>query len=122
MAYFGELNQNIKIFRNDRIDFSYIEQSIREKLLKGIIISPGPKTPKDCGNSGEIIRRFAGQIPILGICLGHQIIAYEYGGEVVKGKRPMHGKVSPIQNNGKGFLINCLLLFLLPDTTLLLKK
>ena len=79
---------------------------IRQMKPEGIIISPGPKTPKDVGISAEVIRKFAGEIPILGVCLGHQTIGYVAGATVKKGTRPMHGKLSPL-TQGRGFFGDC---------------
>lgn len=90
ILYFKELGCQIEIKRNDEITID----EIRCKNYAGIIISPGPKSPKDAGISLDIIREFYREIPILGICLGHQAIAHAFGGLVVKGKVPMHGKVS----------------------------
>ncbi len=98
VRYVQELGENIKIFRNDKVDINLI----RESNPEGIIISPGPGTPKNAGICSEIIHEFKGKIPILGICLGHQIIAHEFGGKVIKGKEPVHGKVHFINNDGKG--------------------
>ncbi len=75
---------------------------VQQGEVQGIIISPGPKNPMDCGNSGKIVRQFAGKVPILGVCLGHQIIGFEFRAKIQKGKLPMHGKVESIINNGKG--------------------
>ena len=69
--------------------------------LDGIILSPGPKSPRDCGQCLEVLEQMAGLVPILGVCLGHQIIGYAWKAQVVKGKRPMHGKVTPIQTSQK---------------------
>lgn len=100
--YFKELGEEIKLIRNDKITTSLI----KELEPEGIIISPGPKDPKDTGNLLEIIEEFKGEIPILGICLGHQSIAYAYGAKIVKGKVPVHGKVSLINHNNKGVFTN----------------
>ncbi|AWZ48122.1 aminodeoxychorismate/anthranilate synthase component II [Clostridiaceae bacterium 14S0207] len=100
--YFKELGEEIKLIRNDKIT-TYL---IKELDPEGIIISPGPKDPKDTGNLLEIIEEFKGKIPILGICLGHQSIAYAYGAKIVKGKIPVHGKVSLINHNNKGIFEN----------------
>ncbi len=98
VRYFEELNQKVCIYRNDKITIEEI------KYLKpeGIIISPGPKSPKEAGISLQIIEAFKGEIPILGICLGHQVIAQYFGGDIVKGIAPMHGKISEVFHNGKG--------------------
>ncbi|GAA0782860.1 anthranilate synthase component II [Hathewaya limosa] len=100
--YFKELGEEIKLIRNDKITTSLI----KELEPEGIIISPGPKDPKDTGNLLEIIEEFKGEIPILGICLGHQSIAYAYGAKIVKGKVPVHGKVSLITHNNEGVFTN----------------
>ncbi len=92
--YHGELI----VFRNDEITLDQAE------TLKPdyIVISPGPCTPREAGISVELIKRFAGRVPILGVCLGHQSIAYAFGGEIVRAKRLMHGKASSIYHDGKG--------------------
>lgn len=102
IRYFEELNEEVIIYRNDKITLSEIE----EMDLEGIIISPGPKSPKESGLSLEVINRFKGQIPILGICLGHQCIGYYFGGEIIKGNEPIHGKVSYITHNNNEIFKN----------------
>ena len=92
VQYLGELGERLLVKRNDKISMRQIGQ-LRPSA---IVISPGPGTPKDAGISNEAIRTFAGQIPILGVCLGHQCIGEVFGGEVVRAKRPMHGKTSRI--------------------------
>ncbi|SCP97070.1 anthranilate synthase component II [Anaerobium acetethylicum] len=94
---FKELGQDIRIFRNDCLTLDDI-RSMSD--LEGIIISPGPKSPTDSGLSGTIVREFFGIIPILGVCLGHQVIGHVSGALIEKGFRPMHGKVSRIYNSG----------------------
>ena len=97
-AYFEEAGHEILVVENDGITTG----QIRQMKPEGIIISPGPKTPKDAGISAEVIRKFAGEIPILGVCLGHQTIGYVAGATVKKGTRPMHGKLSPLTHSGEG--------------------
>jgi len=97
VQYFGELGQNIKVFRNDKIGVDKIFQLAPEK----IVISPGPGRPENAGVSCEVIRTFAGKVPILGVCLGHQSIGYVYGGRIVNAKHLMHGKTSMIYHNKK---------------------
>jgi len=92
--YHGEL----MVFRNDQIGLEEVE-GLRPDY---IVISPGPCTPKEAGVSVELIKRFAGRVPILGVCLGHQSIAYAFGAEIVRAKRLMHGKASLIYHDGKG--------------------
>ncbi|NPA95535.1 MAG: aminodeoxychorismate/anthranilate synthase component II [Thermodesulfobacteria bacterium] len=94
----GELGAELKVFRNDEIDLKGIEGLNPTHLL----ISPGPCTPKEAGISVEAIRHFAGKIPILGVCLGHQSIGYAFGGNVVRAERLMHGKTSMIRHDGRG--------------------
>lgn len=97
VQYLGELGQVIKVFRNDQITADEVERLGPER----IVISPGPCTPLEAGVSNEIIRRFAGRVPLLGVCLGHQCIGHVFGGEVVRAPRLMHGKTSMIHHDGK---------------------
>lgn len=96
----GEIDAslNMKVFRNDQIDLAAIKKLNPAK----IIISPGPCTPREAGISNEVLKTFASQIPILGVCLGHQCIGHVFGGEVIRNNRIMHGKVSPIHHDNKG--------------------
>jgi anthranilate synthase component II len=98
VQYFGELGADVKVVRNNALTLEDIE---RLKPAQ-IVISPGPCTPNEAGISLEAIRRFAGRIPILGVCLGHQAIGQAFGGKVVKAARVMHGKVSAVHHDGKG--------------------
>ena len=104
--YLEELGEKVKLVRNDRIVPEQVETMKKSGILEGIIISPGPKSPEDCGNCREIVKRMAGSVPILGVCLGHQIIGHVFGAHVHKGKRPMHGKVTEIRTNGEGLFRN----------------
>ncbi len=97
VQYLGELGEEIKIFRNDKIDIP----DIKKMLPDIIVISPGPCTPKEAGISVKVIKNFSGKIPILGVCLGHQAIAYAFGGRIIQAKRLMHGKVSLIYHDNK---------------------
>lgn len=97
VQYLGELGQDMRVFRNDKIGIAEIE----ELAPKRIVISPGPCTPKEAGISVDLIKHFAGKIPILGVCLGHQAIAEAFGGAVVRNYRLMHGKTSMIHHDGK---------------------
>ncbi|MCB2360309.1 anthranilate synthase component II [Clostridium estertheticum] len=97
VRYFEELGEQVLIYRNDKITLADIKRIKPE----GIIISPGPKSPEYAGNCMEIVEKFKGYIPILGICLGHQVIAKVFGGEIVHGREPVHGKVSLIKHSGK---------------------
>jgi anthranilate synthase/aminodeoxychorismate synthase-like glutamine amidotransferase len=96
----GEMDPNIElvVHRNDQITLEQVEQ-IRPSH---IIISPGPCTPREAGVSNAILQRFAPQVPILGVCLGHQCIGHVFGGEVIRNYRVMHGKVSPIHHDSQG--------------------
>ncbi|MDF2676881.1 MAG: anthranilate synthase subunit [Bacillota bacterium] len=101
-AYFHELGQEIIIYKNDKIT----KDEITKIKPQGIIISPGPKSPTKSGMSEEIVKEFYGKIPILGVCLGHQVIGHVFGSNIVKGVRPMHGKITAIKHNGKGLFHN----------------
>jgi anthranilate synthase/aminodeoxychorismate synthase-like glutamine amidotransferase len=94
----GGLGADVMVFRNDMVDISFIEGLKPDRLL----ISPGPCTPLKAGISIEAIRYFAGRIPILGVCLGHQAVGEAFGGETIRAARLMHGKTSPISHDGKG--------------------
>lgn len=93
---FGKLGVPLAVFRNDRTTLDELERL----EPKGILISPGPCTPKEAGISKDVIRHFAGKVPILGVCLGHQCIAEVFGADVVRAARPMHGKTSEIYHDG----------------------
>lgn len=102
VQYCQELGASLKIIRNDELSLQEIEALNPEK----IIISPGPATPNEAGVSLEVIKHFAGKVPILGICLGHQAIAQAFGGEVIRAKRMMHGKTSTIAQHSSTCLFN----------------
>ena len=97
VQYFGEMNAVVSVIRNDKITL----EEIRAMAPEGIVISPGPCTPNEAGISVETIRRFAGKIPILGVCLGHQSIGAAFGGDIIRAPRLMHGKTSMINHDGK---------------------
>lgn len=101
-CYLQECGEQVELVRNDKITAKEIERMLETGNLEGVVISPGPKSPKDCGNCREIVENLAGKVPVLGICLGHQIIGHVFGAEIHKGERPMHGKVTKIVTNGKG--------------------
>ena len=96
--YLGELGADVQVIRNDAIDVAGIKALAPER----IVISPGPCTPDEAGVSLAAIREFAGKIPLLGVCLGHQAIGRAFGGTVVRAKTLMHGKTSPVRHDGKG--------------------
>jgi len=102
VQYLGELGEEIAVFRNDEIT---VGEVLRLRPRK-IVISPGPCSPKEAGVSVEIIKHFSGKIPILGVCLGHQAIGYAFGGEIIRAKCLMHGKVSLIFHDGKTIFKN----------------
>jgi para-aminobenzoate synthetase component II len=97
VQYFGELGQDMKVYRNDKIAIDEIEKMNPDR----IVISPGPCTPKEAGISIDVIRRFTGKIPILGVCLGHQAIGEAFGGDVIRAPHLLHGKTSMIHHDGK---------------------
>ncbi len=97
VQYFAETGVEVRVFRNDEITIEEIEALKPERL----VISPGPCTPDKAGISVEAIRHFAGKLPILGVCLGHQSVASAFGGDVVKAERIMHGKTSMVKHDGR---------------------
>ncbi|NOS78879.1 MAG: aminodeoxychorismate/anthranilate synthase component II [Nitrospira sp.] len=97
VQYLGELGEDVRVYRNDKITLQQIEDLGPNR----IVISPGPCTPKEAGVSVEAIRQFAGRMPILGVCLGHQSLGVAFGGEVIRAQRLMHGKTSMISHDGK---------------------
>lgn len=98
VQYFGELGADVHVVRNDEIGVADIAALAPER----IVISPGPCTPNEAGISMAVIEAYAGRVPILGICLGHQCIGQVFGGRVVRARRVMHGKTSPIHHRGEG--------------------
>jgi anthranilate synthase/aminodeoxychorismate synthase-like glutamine amidotransferase len=98
VQYLGELGQEVRVVRNDEIAAA----DIAGLCPTHIVISPGPCTPNEAGISLDVIQRYAGKIPILGVCLGHQSIGQAFGGKVVRAQRVMHGKTSPIVHRGRG--------------------
>jgi anthranilate synthase/aminodeoxychorismate synthase-like glutamine amidotransferase len=98
VQYLGEMKVKLEVYRNDQITLD----QIRELKPERILISPGPCSPKEAGLSNDIIRTFGPQVPLFGVCLGHQCIGHTFGAEVVVNYRMMHGKISPIRHDGKG--------------------
>jgi anthranilate synthase component 2 len=98
VQYFGELGADVRVHRNDAITLDEVERLAPER----IVVSPGPCTPAEAGVSVPLIRRFAGQVPILGVCLGHQAIGEAFGGTIVRAGEVMHGKLSAITHDGRG--------------------
>jgi anthranilate synthase/aminodeoxychorismate synthase-like glutamine amidotransferase len=97
VQYFGELGQDLKVYRNNKITIAEIEAMKPER----IVISPGPCTPKEAGISIDVIKHFAGKVPVLGVCLGHQAMGEAFGGDVIRAPYLMHGKTSMIHHDGK---------------------
>ncbi len=102
VQYLGELGADVKVVRNDAVTIADIESWRPER----IVISPGPCTPNEAGISLEVIEQFAGKLPLLGICLGHQAIGQAFSGRVVRAEKVMHGKISAIYHNGQGVFRN----------------
>jgi anthranilate synthase/aminodeoxychorismate synthase-like glutamine amidotransferase len=98
VQYLGELGATVEVRRNDQVTLDEIENRLRPER---IVISPGPGTPNDAGISLDVIQRFAGKIPLLGVCLGHQAIGQAFGGKVVRAPELMHGKASDVHHDGK---------------------
>jgi anthranilate synthase component 2 len=98
VQYFGELGEEVRTVRNDEITLEQIAAMKPDRIC----ISPGPKAPKDAGISLDILREFAGKLPILGVCLGHQAIGEAFGGNVIRARQVMHGKTSTIAHTGDG--------------------
>ncbi|MFM7523497.1 MAG: aminodeoxychorismate/anthranilate synthase component II [Betaproteobacteria bacterium] len=102
VQYFGELGEDVRTFRNDEITIEAIEQLNPSRIC----ISPGPCTPHEAGISVPVLQHFAGKLPILGVCLGHQSIGAAFGGKVIRAQQVMHGKTSPIKHTGVGVFKN----------------
>jgi anthranilate synthase component 2 len=98
VQYFGELGQDVQVYRNDEIDLA----TVAKLKPRHIVISPGPCTPNEAGISVPLIHEFAGKIPLLGVCLGHQSIGQAFGGKIIKAKTLMHGKTSLIYHENVG--------------------
>src|SRR5690348_13017472 len=101
VQYLGELKQEMTIHRNDKITTDEIAEMKPDK----IVVSPGPCAPEEAGICVETRQRLAGEIPILGVCLGHQSIGHAFGGKIVRAGRLMHGKTSPIRHDGRGVFV-----------------
>jgi anthranilate synthase component 2 len=97
VQYFCQLGEDVKVYRNDKVSLAEIEALRPERL----VISPGPCSPEEAGISVSAIKHFAGKIPILGVCLGHQSIGYAFGGKILRSVSLMHGKTSPVLHNGQ---------------------
>ena len=101
VQYLGELKAKLSVYRNDALTIAKIKKMRPDR----IVISPGPGRPEAAGISVKVIQELAGDIPILGVCLGHQAIGYAYGGKIIQAKRLMHGKTSEIAHDGKGLFL-----------------
>ena len=102
VQYFGELGADVKVFRNDEITVAEIEARLNAGQLDRLVISPGPCSPAEAGVSVAAIQHFAGKLPILGVCLGHQAIGAAFGGKIIRAQELMHGKTSVITTTQKG--------------------
>ncbi|MGH9670850.1 MAG: anthranilate synthase component II [Terriglobales bacterium] len=97
VQYLGELGARVEVRRNDQVTVAEVARMRPER----IVLSPGPCTPQEAGISIELIRHFAGKVPVLGVCLGHQAVGAAFGGRIVRAKRLMHGKTSAVEHDGK---------------------
>lgn len=102
VQYFGELGEDVRTYRNDEITIEAIEKLNPSRIC----ISPGPCTPHEAGVSVPVLQHFAGKLPILGVCLGHQSIGVAFGGKIIRAQQVMHGKTSPIEHTGIGVFKN----------------
>ena len=98
VQYLSELGADVRVYRNDAITLDEVAALAPSQ----IVVSPGPCTPSEAGISVPLIQRFVGQVPILGVCLGHQAIGQAFGGRIVRAQRVMHGKISPVTHDGRG--------------------
>ena len=98
VQYFGELGEEVNVFRHDKISIAELEKI----NPAGIVISPGPCTPDQAGISMDVIRHFGTQVPVLGVCLGHQSLGQVFGGKIIRAHQVMHGKLSPVYHNNTG--------------------
>jgi anthranilate synthase/aminodeoxychorismate synthase-like glutamine amidotransferase len=98
VQYLGELGETVEVRRNNRVALDEIENQLRPEK---IVISPGPGTPDDAGITLDVIQRFSGRVPLLGVCLGHQAIGQAFGGRVIRAPELMHGKASEVSHDGK---------------------
>jgi len=97
VQYLGEMTGDVRVFRNDEVSVDDVAASEPQ----AVVISPGPCTPAESGISTAVVAEFAGRVPLLGVCLGHQCIGAAFGGRVVRGRAPVHGKVSEIRHDGR---------------------
>lgn len=102
VQYFGELGADVTVVRNDEITLDEVIALVAEKGIERIVISPGPSSPKEAGISVPAIEHFAGKLPVLGVCLGHQSIGAAFGGDIIRAGQQMHGKTSVITTDQKG--------------------
>ena len=106
VQYFGELGAQVEVFRNDEITVAEIEARLNAGQLDRLVISPGPCSPNEAGVSVAAIKHFAGKLPILGVCLGHQAIGAAFGGDIIRAQQQMHGKTSVITTDQQGVFAN----------------
>ena len=102
VVYIREIGKKTEVIRSDQVSVKELLKEGDKGGLEGIILSPGPGRSADCKKSGELVQKLAGKVPLLGVCLGHQIIGHAFGAEVFRGERPMHGKVTAISHEGRG--------------------